>query len=339
VVIGGGFTGASVAKQLQKEFHVTLIDSKEYFEFTPGILRVLVNPEHMKKIQVKHTEYLNRGKFICGNVSEVSKTHVNVNNKRINFDYLVIASGSNYSTPIKNAHAILASRGSILKRYHDKLKKASSVAIIGGGVVGVELASEICTQFPEKEITILESGERLIGRNHPRAIFYAHNFLQERGVRIIFNEIIKKENGKYAITNKETRIEGDLIFICTGIVRNSDFMKKHFSSKLAPQGAIKVDNYLRVKGEENIFTGGDITDIAEEKTAQSAEKQANVIVRNIRNFEAKKPLVTYHPKRRPMVISLGKWDGIFEYKNFVLTGILPAFMKAAVEWKTMWKYR
>ena len=39
-----------------------------------------------------------------------------------------------------------------------------------------------------------------------------------------------------------------------------------------------------------------------------------------------------------MVISLGKYDGIFEYKNVVLTGLIPAFLKLAIEKKTMWKY-
>ena len=63
VIIGGGFAGSTVAKKLQNYFDVTLIDGEDYFEFTPGVLRVIVKPKHFAKIQVPHKEYLgaNRG--------------------------------------------------------------------------------------------------------------------------------------------------------------------------------------------------------------------------------------------------------------------------------------
>ena len=63
VVIGGGFAGAYIARHLEKDFDVTLIDTKDYFEFTPGILRTIVFPKHMKRIQVLHTHYLHKSHF------------------------------------------------------------------------------------------------------------------------------------------------------------------------------------------------------------------------------------------------------------------------------------
>ena len=47
VVIGGGFAGLTIVRALCTEFQVTLIDSKPFFEFTPGILHTLVEPNHM----------------------------------------------------------------------------------------------------------------------------------------------------------------------------------------------------------------------------------------------------------------------------------------------------
>ena len=35
VIIGGGFAGTLCARELEHYFNVTLIDRKEYFEFTP----------------------------------------------------------------------------------------------------------------------------------------------------------------------------------------------------------------------------------------------------------------------------------------------------------------
>ena len=38
IILGGGFAGAKIAKALENIYDVILIDSKDYFEFTPGIL-------------------------------------------------------------------------------------------------------------------------------------------------------------------------------------------------------------------------------------------------------------------------------------------------------------
>ncbi|KAJ1471252.1 hypothetical protein T484DRAFT_1844879 [Baffinella frigidus] len=45
VIVGGSFAGLAVARNLRKDFDVTIIDRKDYFEYTPGVLRLLVRPE------------------------------------------------------------------------------------------------------------------------------------------------------------------------------------------------------------------------------------------------------------------------------------------------------
>jgi len=51
VVIGGGFAGNQIAKRLQNKFNVLLIDTKDYFEYTPGILKLAVNPDYKSKLR------------------------------------------------------------------------------------------------------------------------------------------------------------------------------------------------------------------------------------------------------------------------------------------------
>merc|ERR1712194_561073 len=46
LVIGGQFTGGFTGRELKKQFNVTIVDAKEYFEYTPGILRAFVKPAH-----------------------------------------------------------------------------------------------------------------------------------------------------------------------------------------------------------------------------------------------------------------------------------------------------
>ena len=46
LVIGGQFSGTFTAKDLTEHFYVAVVDAKEFFEYTPGILRANVKPVH-----------------------------------------------------------------------------------------------------------------------------------------------------------------------------------------------------------------------------------------------------------------------------------------------------
>jgi len=336
VIIGGGFAGMHIARELEKDFDVTLIDSKDYFEFTPSILRTIVEPEHIKKIQVLHNYYLKRAKVIVECVQMVSNNYVILeDNKKVNFDYLAICSGSSYNIPFKEKDIIKVTRAKHLRDCYDDLRKAKKVLIVGGGLVGVELAAEIQTHYGDKEITIIHSKDRLMERTHGKSIKHAENFLKKRGVKIIYGERAEKNRGNIYITHKKRKIEMDMAFLCTGITPNYDFMKKNFGDKLNPKGFIKVNEYLQLEGYHNIFAVGDVSDRTEEKTAQNAERQARIVVKNIFALEKKDKITKYHSKRTPLVISLGKYNGILDLGNFVLTGFIPGLLKSFIEWKEM----
>lgn len=339
VIIGGGFAGTYAAKKLQRDFNVTIIDCKDYFEFTPGILRTITEPEHLNKIQILHKDYLKKAKFICGHVSEVGKNFVKIKNKIISFDYLIIASGSRYESPIKEQDVLSSARTKEVLDYNFKLKKAKRVTIIGGGLVGVELASEITSRFKEKEITIIQADEKIMPRSSERSIKYAKEFLEKSKVKIIYDEkAIKKENNSL-ITNKGTKIKYDLAFLCTGIKANSEFMKKNFSKLINEKDQIKVNDFLQMEGFNNIFVAGDVSSVLEEKLAQVARYHAQYIVKNIKALEKNKELKKYSKKKRVIVISLGKYNGIFEYGNFILTGLIPSIMKSMIEKRIMLEYK
>ena len=72
VIIGGGFAGSTVAMKLQSDFNVTLIDDKDYFEYTPGVLRAIVEPAHANKLQAIHDGYLKKAKVLNCKVDSIS---------------------------------------------------------------------------------------------------------------------------------------------------------------------------------------------------------------------------------------------------------------------------
>jgi NADH dehydrogenase FAD-containing subunit len=252
---------------------------------------------------------------------------------------LCICSGSKYETPIKEANLVVATRGNHLRNYYSKLCKSEKILIIGGGLVGVELASEIITHYPNKEITIVHSKDKLIERNHDNAIVYADKFLRKQGVKIIFGQRMTESKGNYFLTDGGKKIKADLAFLCTGIKPNFDFMNYQFSDKLNENNQIKVNNHLQVEGFRNIFAAGDVNDRLVEKTAQNSRHQGKIVAKNIISLEKNIRLKEYSSKTTPLVISLGKWDGIFSWKNFVFTGIIPGIMKSVIEWMRMLSYR
>ncbi len=339
VVIGGGFAGSKIAKALEGKFETILIDSKDYFEFTPGVLRTLVEPEHIKKIQVLHTHYLHKSKIIVGCVTEVGEKYVKVMGKKIYFDYLCICSGSKYDLPIKEQNVVITMRANTLKSYHKKLCDAKNVLIIGGGLVGTELAAEICTHYRGKEITIVHSHDRLIERNPEMAGRYSYDFLTKRGVNVILNEKIEKRRGdKIFVTDKKREIKADIAFLCTGIKPNFDFMETYMKDKLNANNQVIVNEYLQVEGFLNIFSAGDVNSVAIEKTAQNSKRQAAIVIDNILALEKGKELTKYRANQTILVISLGKWNGLLVYNNFVLTGLIPGFLKTLIEKWNMWMY-
>lgn len=342
VIIGGGFAGALIARKLQSlsqsPFQVTFIDEKEYFEFTPSVLRTLTEPQHAKKIQVLHAAYLPRARIIQGTVSTITPTMVRVRQQNILFDILVIASGSRYNTPIKEKNLVLASRTREFQQYAQKLVYAQTILIIGGGIVGVELAAEIVLHFPGKQLILVHSKEKLMERTPLKAQQYAQQFLQKRGVDIIFDEKVIQHHDHHYQTNKGRKISCNLAFLCTGITPNSEHLGI-CSSYLNEKKLLNVNEFLQVEGHSHIFAAGDITAIPEEKTAQAAEQQAAVVAENILRQYQEKPMKAYLPRQKAMVISLGKWDGIFWYHHLVFTGIIPGMLKRLIEWKTMRKYR
>ena len=78
---------------------------------------------------------------------------------------------------------------------------------------------------------------------------------------------------------------------------------------------------------------------ANRKTAQNAERQAKVVVKNITAMEDKNNLMPYQGKKTPLVVSLGKYIGILDLGNFVITGFLPAFLKYLIEKREMNKLK
>ena len=61
---------------------------------------------------------------------------------------MVICTGFKYSQPFKDDSLSLADRKKNLESWTDKVTKAQSILVVGGNVVGVEMAGELAFNNP-----------------------------------------------------------------------------------------------------------------------------------------------------------------------------------------------
>jgi len=338
VIVGGGFAGAKIAKALQSKFDVTLIDNKDYFEYTPSILRIPLKPKLVKHIRIKHKDYLKKAKVVTTPAHTITKTHALTKDLELPYDYLVLATGAKYAVPKPEIHAVRI-HAKDLKESHTRMKHAASAVIIGGGLVGVELAGEIAHYQPKTQVTVVHPKKHLIHRNNEKAIKICEKYLLKKGVHMLFEDKVMGKKGVHYITEKKKEVRGDIAFLCAGIRSSVDYLGAELKHILNERGFVKTMPTLLAEAEKNIFVAGDMTEIKEEKLAQVSEKHANVIIHNIKAMEKQKPLKHYEPKPRPEVISLGPRYAIFQYKNFVWGGFLPAILKKFVEYKGILPYK
>ncbi|KAG3058219.1 hypothetical protein PC122_g20762 [Phytophthora cactorum] len=146
--------------------------------------------------------------------------------EKLKFDYLVLATGSTYSVPIKpdsRDYARSATEAK-LQEVRDHIKKAEKVLVVGGGAVGCEVAAEIKAKYPSKLVTIVDANKQLISGNNLRDKFYAYlnASLEKLDVRVILGERLTERlsgNGlekRTLRTDKGTAIESDIQLLCGG---------------------------------------------------------------------------------------------------------------------------
>ncbi|KAI8069639.1 hypothetical protein BC940DRAFT_297165 [Gongronella butleri] len=308
-IVGGGFVGFTVASILDAMpvFHVTLIDTKASFEYTPGILKKLVDPHGSTSLRVNHTSYVRNGQVIIGRASEIDEdaSKLLVNDEWISFNYLVMGTGSSYNGSLKSTDISTLYRMTGLEETYVELLAAESILIIGGGLVGCELASEICQTtfpgaYPKKNVTIVDANNCIVHRSSQENQQRAYDFLTQLGVTIVTGERITEFETADAcnlyIGSSGRQYAGyDKVFLTTGTVPNSGLFVRSptLSTCVDPNGRIKVRPTLQIDHwrHKHIFAGGDVTNVTEEKTGYAATLAGVCIARNIcRLVKGKKPL-------------------------------------------------
>ncbi|NIQ04681.1 MAG: FAD-dependent oxidoreductase [Candidatus Korarchaeota archaeon] len=341
VILGGGFCGTSIAQRLDSNnsYEITLIDENSYFEYTPALPKLLTDPEYLSDIIVPYSQFLDRTTILSEKITKVTPHFVETEERRVTFDYLVISTGIKYPIRLDNPRNVFPiKKAAQVIRWTDKIRSADHILIIGGGVIGTEVAGELTTKTPEKKVTLVHAHERLLERTPSFASHFAQSFLEAQGVTVHLGEkIIQQVNGQF-LTDHPRTINADLAVWCAGIEHDPWFMEEFNNSIFTENGALRVNAHLQLVGHPHIYVGGDLTSIKEEKTAYNAKRHAKIIgtnlIRELRNTKLKE--YTKHPT--PLVISLGNRNGLFVFSPLTLPGSIPALLKWGIKKREMRKF-
>jgi len=147
-----------------------------------------------------------------------------------------------------------------------KIESSGSVLIIGGGPTGVELAGEIVVDYPDKKVTLIHRGPRLVEFIGDKASKKTLDWLTSKKVDVLLQQSV--DLGSLSDTEKVYKTSGgetvtaDCHFVCIGKPLSSSWLHDTIlKESLDNKGRVMVEKDLRVKGYNNIFAIGDITDI------------------------------------------------------------------------------
>src|SRR3954464_7647955 len=102
VIIGGGYGGTLVARALDSEADVTLVDPREGFVNAAASLRALTRPDWAPNAFFPYGTLLERGLVIRDQAVSVNPHGATpASGERVRADYLVLATGSEYPYPAK----------------------------------------------------------------------------------------------------------------------------------------------------------------------------------------------------------------------------------------------
>ncbi|PWA07465.1 NAD(P)/FAD-dependent oxidoreductase [Flavobacterium psychrotolerans] len=295
VIIGGGFAGIALAKELKdKNVQVVLLDKHNYHTFQPLLYQVATGGLEAGSIAYPLRKIIQEYKdfyFRLTSVAEIDtkKQKIITEIGDLHYDYLVIATGSktNYfgnkeiernSMAMKTIPQSLNIRSLILENFEqavlikDSSEKSSLInfVLVGGGPTGVELAGALAEMkkailqkdYPDldikkMQINLIQSGDRILNTMSEESSKEAEDFLKNLGVKIWKNVRVTNYDGRTITTNSDLTFDTATV-IWTAGVKGALVSGLDAASLVENVKRIRVNQYNQVKGYDTIFAVGDV---------------------------------------------------------------------------------
>ena len=312
VVIGAGFAGLQVAKNINTDrYQVVVIDKNNYHTFQPLLYQVASAGLEPDSIAYPIRKTLRNKKNIFFRLTEVTSidfdAHLVVTNiGDIKYDHLVIATGAlnnffgipsieNGALPMKSVVDALNLRSKILGNFEqalnttdlEKRNELMNFVIVGGGPTGVELAGALAElknkilpkDFPDLDlrqmrINLIEAAPRLLSAMSEVSSDKAYQALRAMGVEVWLNTFVQDYKDNIVTTKGADTFKADTLIWAAGVKGN--IPEGIHNDDIGSNNRIITDGFLKMHGQENIYVLGDAGIIQSEEYTEGLPMVAAV---------------------------------------------------------------
>ncbi len=377
LIIGAGYGGIRAAHNLakSKNFEITIIDSKPYHYLQTDVYDFIANKTTITDISVSLvTLFYDAGvNFLQRKITKITPSEnkiITSIGEELNYDYLIVANGSRTFFPsfIEGLSEYAHGAKSLKRAFEFKQKFEEAiykkvetegvceltpdfnVVIGGGGLSGVEIAAATA-EYSQRffalggyvcggiTIHLIEASPTILPGIDEYLMQKSKKRLEELGVNIITGDKILKvdEHNVYLGSGKNIAMN---FMIWTGGIEIRRIDGDGFSYN--QRGQIKIDEYSRVVGFENIFAIGDCAEVVNisgkmlAPTAMVAEFGADVATCNIQALEGDKKMKKIEFGLPGMLVALGGFYTVGIIYGIKLSGIIGYLAKKAVSCMYKW---
>lgn len=270
IIIGNGVSGVSAARQIRKlsDKKITIISSESKYFFSRTAL-MYVYMGHMKFDHTKPYEdwFWKKNKIDLyqahvNNIDfEVQEIHMD-DGSSINYDKLILALGSKPNKFNWPGQDLIGVQGLYSKQdlelMEENTKNAKDAVIVGGGLIGVEMAEMLHSRNKNVTFLVRESSfwSNVLPKRESEII---SNHIRENNINLIFKEELDSILSQDDIHCSEIKTKSgktmkcDFLGLTVGVSPNIDFLK---NSELRTNKGILIDKHFKTN-TENVFAIGD----------------------------------------------------------------------------------
>ncbi len=313
LIVGGGFAGIQLAKNLdEKLFDVLIIDKLNHHQFQPLFYQVATSQLEPSSISFPLRNIFKGKPNIQIRLAEVLEVdqlsnRVVTGNGDFEYDFLVLAIGckTNFygndsiehnALTLKSTYDAITIRNHILQTFENIIsateaeKKALlNLVIVGAGPTGVELAGAFAEikkhilpkdypgiDFSAFNITLLEGSKNTLNNMSETARAASRKYLQSMGVEILTETIVKNYDGNVLTLNNGETIPSKTVIWAAGVTGNT--IRGFDQVVMAPGNRFRVNRINQIGGTQNVYALGDIAYMETPKYPKGHPQVANVAI-------------------------------------------------------------
>ena len=363
VVVGGGFGGLKLAQRLKKSnFQIVLLDQQNFHQFQPLFYQVAMSGLEPSSISFPLRKLFQKTSHIHIRVAEAisvnhEKKRLATDEGEIWYDYLILAMGADtnfygmnkmedLALTLKSTSEALYLRNQILNDYERALKSESiedrqkylDIAIVGGGATGVELAGSLAEMrrfilpkeyqefsYKEVDIYLIQSNDRLLPGMSEASSEKALRYLTKLEVQVELDSRVVDYDGEFLALKDGRKFAVGKVIWAAGIIANQ--LKGLPLECEGPGCRLKVDQYNRLNGVQDIFVIGDQCVMATEdkpygdpQVAQVAIQQGVLLSKNLSRLQLGKEMRSFQYKDKGTLATVGRNKAVADLPGFHFGG-------------------